>query len=188
MPTVCVFGDSITWGAWDPEGGGWVDRLKVAAQEMTLRGRRDIQIFNCGVPGDRVGDVLRRMGVEGWARRPDRIILAVGINDTPHNGEAGTPPEDFQETYTALIEAAYELTRDVVIVGLTNVDESLLTGWTNDAVAVYNALVAEAAERHELTFVNPFGTLERDDLLPDGLHPSPSGHRKMAEMIAPHLF
>ena len=25
--TICVFGDSISWGAWDMEKGGWVNRL-----------------------------------------------------------------------------------------------------------------------------------------------------------------
>ena len=25
---ICLFGDSITWGAWDPEHGGWGARLR----------------------------------------------------------------------------------------------------------------------------------------------------------------
>lgn len=173
---------------WDPDGGGWAERLRTAAQEMTLKGRNDVRIFNCGVPGDRVRDVIRRIGVEAWARQPQRILLAVGTNDSPHNGQAGTPPHEFESQYRALIETAYEITRDLVVVGLPNVDESLLVGWSNEAIAPYNALLAEAAERHELAFVNPFGVLDTDDLRPDGLHPSPSGHRKLAELIAPHLF
>jgi len=27
MATICVFGDSTAWGAWDLERGGWVNRL-----------------------------------------------------------------------------------------------------------------------------------------------------------------
>jgi len=28
MPQLFIFGDSITWGAWDPDGGGWAQRLR----------------------------------------------------------------------------------------------------------------------------------------------------------------
>jgi len=25
--SICIFGDSVSWGAWDMEKGGWVNRL-----------------------------------------------------------------------------------------------------------------------------------------------------------------
>jgi hypothetical protein len=28
MPQLFIFGDSITSGAWDPDGGGWAQRLR----------------------------------------------------------------------------------------------------------------------------------------------------------------
>ena len=29
---ICVFGDSIVWGAWDKEKAGWVNRLAIYCQ------------------------------------------------------------------------------------------------------------------------------------------------------------
>lgn len=29
MTRVAIFGDSIAWGSWDPEGGGWTTRLRL---------------------------------------------------------------------------------------------------------------------------------------------------------------
>ena len=39
---ICVFGDSIAWGACDFEKGGWADRLKT----YFLAGDNDIDLYN----------------------------------------------------------------------------------------------------------------------------------------------
>ena len=35
IESICVFGDSTAWGAWDMEKGGWVNRLWFYINEKT---------------------------------------------------------------------------------------------------------------------------------------------------------
>ena len=46
--TICVFGDSITWGASDYEKGGWVERLKT----YLMKNKNDVDVYNLGVSGE----------------------------------------------------------------------------------------------------------------------------------------
>jgi len=51
-------------------------------------------------------------------------VLAIGINDVPHNDYSGTLSEDFARGYNELIAKAKNHAKDVVVVTPTNVDES----------------------------------------------------------------
>ncbi len=59
---VLIFGDSITYGAWDTEAG-WVERLKREAHRQTIQseGKSKIQILNLGIGGDSSTKILKRM-------------------------------------------------------------------------------------------------------------------------------
>jgi lysophospholipase L1-like esterase len=54
IETICVFGDSITWGAYDPERGGWVNRLRNDLE------KKEIESYNLGISGDTTADLLKR--------------------------------------------------------------------------------------------------------------------------------
>ena len=60
MGALCVFGDSITWGAWDVEKGGWVNRLRLFIDKENLNYR----VFNCGVGGDTTKELVARVSSE----------------------------------------------------------------------------------------------------------------------------
>jgi len=53
---ICVFGASIAWGAWDPDGGGWVTRLRRYFEINDY----DIEVYNLGVSGNTTKDLLKR--------------------------------------------------------------------------------------------------------------------------------
>ncbi len=177
---ICVFGDSITWGAWDLTSGGWVNRLR----NYYDNNNRDISVYNNGVDGDYVGDVLKRFDTEVEARDPDAIILAIGINDTSHTSNpAGTNLEKFEESYKILLEKSEKFTGKVVIVGLTNVDEnSGKHGYKNVEISRFNETVKSIAKTKNIPFIDLFGLLENDEL-DDGLHPNSSGHKKIFEKV-----
>ncbi len=84
---ICVFGDSIVWGAYDPENGGWATLLRnyfeSADSPPYFREAGDVEVYNCGVSGDKTEDLLKRFEVEAQAREPNLIIFAIGINDSP---------------------------------------------------------------------------------------------------------
>lgn len=184
--SIVVFGDSITWGAWDTEGGGWVGRLWRAAYEHQVRTGEWREVYNLGVAGNRVADVLARFDSEIAARPPTQIILAVGINDSKRSGIAGTSFEDFERDCCALLDRAISVSPDVLVVGLTNVDEARREhNFVNEHVAELNAVIEVLADNAGLQFVDVFGSLTSKDLEPDGLHPGPSGHQKIFEAVLP---
>ena len=85
MPHIFIFGDSITYGSWDKEGG-WADRLKRFLHDKYLKTRGDYcLVYNLGVSGDTTKEVLKRFDFE-TKRRLDKkeeniFIFSIGAND-----------------------------------------------------------------------------------------------------------
>ncbi|MFH1611889.1 MAG: GDSL-type esterase/lipase family protein, partial [bacterium] len=118
--TICIFGDSITWGAYDPENGGWANLLRNDLES------KDIHVYNCGVSGDNTDDLLKRFKVESEAREPDAVMFAIGINDSQYTGErqnSRVPKEKFISNLEKLISQTKETTDKIIFVGLNHVEE-----------------------------------------------------------------
>ncbi len=190
MSRVCVFGDSITWGSWDPLNGGWVGRLRQAGCEHVNPLDGDyVSVYNCGIGGDRVRDVLARFDVEAAARMPVAIVIAIGINDVPRDGGPGTAPEEFRSQFVELIRKARRFTRDIVVVTPTNVDESRSEhDYRNADIELLAREIRNVANERHLPLVETYGVLTNEDLEPDGLHPGSEGHEKLFQLIAPTVF
>lgn len=192
--TICIFGDSITWGAVDPENGGWVAQLRCYFE---TNDDYDIAVYNQGISGDNTDDLLARFKVECAAREPQIIIFAIGINDSQYiNFERikGVSLEKFQNNLVELINQAKNFSSKIIFVGLTRIDQSSIpTIWgtekfyDNNIIARYNSVVEKVSSDHKLPFVNLLDLLEASDL-DDGLHPNSSGHKKMFLKIKEFLL
>ena len=187
MVVVCVFGDSIAWGAGDFETGGWVARLNNHLQKTTGG-----QVYNCGIRGDDTNGLLQRFEVEGRARAPDVVIFAIGINDSEFETSGrGTrvKTEAFRKNIGMLIDKAKKITNKIAYVGLTRVDESKTTSipgedieYRNDDISRYDAAIEELCKANHITYVKMADVLKSKDL-DDGLHPNSAGHEKMFERV-----
>ena len=88
MPQLFIFGDSITWGAWDLQGGGWAQRLKTEIDTFQLKEGFDFwcPTYNLGISGDTSAGLSKRIEGEFLARREPKetpiILIAIGINDS----------------------------------------------------------------------------------------------------------
>jgi lysophospholipase L1-like esterase len=82
MTQILVFGDSNTWGAWDREKGGWVNRLRLFLD----REGDDVFLYNLGISDNTTQDVLGRFEFETKQRMkedPDLVIIFdIGSNDS----------------------------------------------------------------------------------------------------------
>jgi lysophospholipase L1-like esterase len=191
---ICIFGDSITWGAVDPENGGWVAQLR---GYFETNDDYDIAIYNNGISGDNTDDLLKRFEVECAAREPQIIIFAIGINDSQHiksEGAKGVSLEKFQNNLVELINLAKNFSDKIIFVGLTKVDEvSIPEIWgtenfyDNNIIAKYNSIIEKISAEHRLPFVNLLDLLEAKDL-DDGLHPNSEGHKKIFLRIKEFLL
>ena len=190
---ICIFGDSIAYGAWSREGG-WADRLQLALQRRTLdSGFQEYYfLYNASIPGDTSEDVARRFAVEQEARDPDVIVFAVGINDASSRGGrdgARVALGQFEKNMKALVEEAMTgRSREyVVVIGLTRVDEEHTTPFENtyffnERIASYDTALHRICRESGARYVDVSRILASEDLA-DGLHPNDNGHEKMFRHI-----
>ena len=186
---ILIFGDSITWGAYDPEQGGWATRLRNYFEEKD----NDIDVYNLGISGDTTADLLERIEVEAKSREPNLIIFAIGINDAQFiystNG-LRVSLDEFHQNLAKLLSVAKKFTDKVVFVGLTKVDESKTTpipwntdkSYTNENIKRLDNAIEKFCEDNKLKFISMESVVGNDDLI-DGLHPNTVGHVKMFERM-----
>ncbi|NTU99041.1 hypothetical protein HGA64_03485 [Candidatus Falkowbacteria bacterium] len=192
--TICIFGDSITWGATDIDGGGWAGRLR---SNLEADPRSDAMVYNLGICGDTTDGLLRRFSIEAEARDPQMIIFAIGINDSAYVVSRNNPQtdlEDFKYNLVQLIDRASEITSRIVFVSLNKVDEDKTAPipWTadifydNENILVYNSVISAVCQENNIQFIDVFDVLELSDL-DDGLHPNAAGHEKLFVKIKESL-
>ena len=182
---ILIFGDSITWGAYDPEQGGWATRLRNYFEEQD----NDVAVYNLGISGDTTADLLARIEVEAKSREPNLIIFAIGINDAQFihstNG-LRVSLDEFQQNLAKLLALAKKFTNKVVFVGLTKVDESKTApipwntakSYTNENIERLDNVIKKFCEDTKLKFIPMESIVGNDDLI-DGLHPNTKGHIKI---------
>lgn len=193
LKTICIFGDSIAWGASDPLGG-WAGRLR---SEFDGDAQSDAVVYNLGVCGDTSVGLTDRFTVECEARKPQVIVIAIGVNDSAllgENREASVALEEFGVNLYELIETAKLFTMEITLVGLTRVDESKTkpTPWAtdwfydNENISLYDEVIKKVAEVQGVKYEAMNEVLELADL-EDGLHPNSQGHEKMYLKIKEYI-
>ena len=190
---ICVFGDSIAWGANDLERGGWVERLKMYYLEQS----DDIEVCNLGISGNVTEQVLDRMDVECKARDPQIILFAIGINDTQFfrsEQKIRVSESDFRRNIECLIEKAKQYTSKIIFVGLTRVDEPKVQPlpwnhdkeYRNDFIGRYDDALKEIVKSLRCEYIGVKDVIQKEDL-DDGLHPNGKGHEKMFCVVRNYL-
>ena len=192
MNTICVFGDSTAWGAWDIEKGGWVNRLWLFFAE-----KKEDTIYNLSVDGGTTETILNRFESEAKIRRADVLIFQSGGNDAAYEHEENNfliPLDKFKENIEEIIQRAKKITDKILFVGFKNVDENRTkpVSWqdiyyTNENIKNYKNVMKDICERHNVPFLDIFGLLANDDL-EDGLHPNAKGHKKIFEIVKEYLI
>lgn len=199
---ILALGDSLVYGFGDPEGGGWVERLR---RRWMSPGEANHALYNLGVRGDGVRQVARRLEVEfhhrGELRNrvPDLIILSVGVNDSPRVGKLDgknlTPFETFQVEMADLLDRASKLC-PVLFVGMVPVDEARMPfldcmHYNHIDQSRYNAAIRSACEARKIPYLDLFETWRsrgstwcQQQFTEDGLHPNVSGYQALLEDIS----
>jgi lysophospholipase L1-like esterase len=194
-----ALGDSVIYGFGDPEGGGWVERLR--RQWMTPGSDGHI-LYNLGIRGDGVRHVAKRLDHEfhhrGELRHqvPDLIILSVGTNDS---ARAGRPYarnvlafEDFEFEMANLLDQAQRLCR-VLFVGMTPIDEAKMPFsnflyYNHADQYAYKESTRLACQERQIPYLDIFDLWMsrgeqwwRSRLCSDGLHPTSVGYAALLE-------
>jgi lysophospholipase L1-like esterase len=203
---ILIFGDSIAWGAWDSKGG-WVNRLKNHTNNQSIKTQSENYntIYPLGISGNNTDDLLRRFKNELKNRLDEEsnivVIIAIGINDSQFNisnDENRIPIKTFKENLNKMIEIANPVSKQILFVGLTPVDDTLLLpmpwkpthGYSNAQIKKYNNALKELAKTKNIPLIDLYEDLSRKDikkLLSDGLHPNTEGHEIIYNKILSEL-
>ncbi|MEK6849692.1 MAG: GDSL-type esterase/lipase family protein [Nanoarchaeota archaeon] len=183
-----IWGDSITWGAWDRKLGGWAARLGLKLNNATY------EVYNLGVSGDTTVGVLDRFPVEAYIRNPTQILIAIGVNDLRRDrtGKQHTSPAFFVQNLNQIFSLAKKYTKKVAAVEIAHLDDTITqpVPWNKDAsysnaeAAHFNALLRNVAKKHG---VKTIPVIITDNDLDDGIHPNEKGHEKIAKTILAFL-
>lgn len=187
---ICVFGASITWGAYDPEGGGFANRLRSYFEEKT---EDEIEVYNLGISGDTTTDLLQRIEVEAKAREPKVLLFDIGTNDSQFINSKNNnkvPFEEFEKNLEKIVVISKTFTDKLIFIGLTPVDEKKTTpipwgkdkSYTMENVTKYNNALQNFCEKNNFKFISLINEIDIKELY-DGLHPNSEGHKKMYEKI-----
>lgn len=206
MAHILVFGTSITYGAWDAEGG-WVQRLRKFLDEKQFSDPGSYFIlYNLGISGDTVEGILERFESETRQRIDEEeetiFIFDIGLNDSQFLHSKGAlrfSPDQFRANVTALIAKARKFSQKMVFVGPTPVDEPKVDpmpwaedkSYKNGYVDQFNTILESVCIDEQIPFVNIFKIMKSRDynsLLKDGAHPNSDGHKIMFEIVKDFLL
>ena len=197
---VLAFGDSITYGAWDSQGG-WADRLKRLLHQRYVDSgsTTKVQFINLGIGGDTSTKILARLQSETNARYsaswPDVFIFAFGTNDArTTNDVVETELDTFCDNTKEIIQIAQKYSERIMFVGLPPLQNAVLDFKTHtyddEQIRVYEAALREVVVAAGLPLVELRAAFEprRQELFSvDGLHPNDAGHELIASLVYPEL-
>lgn len=198
---VIAMGDSLIYGYGDSEGGGWVDRLRLSWMNPEQPGP---VLYNLGVRGDGVMQVAKRLESEFCDRgelrhrKPDILVLSVGVNDSARAGRPTGRPvtaiDIFERELDGLLERASQLC-PVYFVGMVPVEEAAMPFanilyFTHAEQRHYRDVTKMLCEQHQVPYLDLYEQWTQHDahwvgdrLCSDGIHPNPLGYKTILESV-----
>jgi acyl-CoA thioesterase I len=171
---ILFFGDSLTAGyGLEPS-----QAFPALIQEKINVLGWNFRVINAGLSGETTAGGLRR--IDWVLQRPvDVLVLELGAND----GLRGLPVEGAKQNLQAIIDrtrSKYPGVK-VVLVGM-----QVPSNLGRDYTTRFRAIFPELATANDATLI-PFlleGVASVPELnLPDGIHPTPAGHKIVAENV-----
>ena len=146
---VVFFGDSITQAGVQP--GGYITLL----QKMLLADK--FELMGAGVSGNKIYDLYLRMDDDVLAKKPDVVMIWVGVNDVWHKNTSGTgtDPDKFVKFYEAVVKKLQAANARVVLVTPATIGEK--TDFSNQQdgdLNLYSQLIRNLAAKYNLPVVD----------------------------------
>src|SRR6478672_4928165 len=97
---VIFFGDSITEAGVKP--GGYITVLDDMLKQKGLDGKFELQ--GAGIGGNKIYDLYLRVDDDVIAKKPNIVVIWVGVNDVWHKRTSGTGTDQdkFEKFYNAI--------------------------------------------------------------------------------------
>lgn len=99
---IVFFGDSITQAGVQPTG--YITKLKQIMEEKRIGDK--YTLTGAGIGGNKAYDLYLRMEEDVLSKKPDAVVIWVGVNDVWHKRTygTGTDADKFEKFYNAIIK------------------------------------------------------------------------------------
>ena len=178
LPSILVFGDSLSASYGIEEEEGWVNLLDQRIKEEGL----PFRVINGSVSGETsTGGVERLPGMLS-AYRPEVVILELGGND----GLRGLPLEVLTNNLNKMVDMIHETGSSAILAGI-----QIPPNYGPRYTVPFKELFYEIAETKQIGFI-PFliaGIPQQPDLMQDdGIHPKAEAQALILNNVWPHLL
>ena len=149
---IVFFGDSITQMGINK--GGYIDRMQTFINEKGMQNR--YQLMGAGVGGNKVYDLYLRMEEDVMAKKPNIVVIYVGINDVWHKTSGiGTDIEKYERFYVAIIKKLQAKKASVVLCTPTVIGEKKNNTNPQDAdLNAYSEVIRRLATTYNCKLVD----------------------------------
>ncbi len=185
---VVLFGDSITQQGVRP--GGYITLMQQSSSDYELTG--------AGIGGNKVYDLYLRLEADVLNKKPDVVIIYVGVNDVWHKQthQTGTDPDKFVSFYSAMIKKMQAQGIKVIVCTPAVIGEKTDFSNAQDGdLNRYSQLIRDIAKQHNCALVdlrkeflaynlahNPENK-ESGILTTDRVHLNVAGNKLVAELM-----
>ena len=177
--SILFFGNSLTAGyGIDPEES-FAGRIQTRLDSL----KKEFRVINGGLSGETTAGGLSRLD---WflEEEPYLFVLELGGND----GLRGIPLTETKKNLLAIVDkvqSKYPNTK-IILAGM-QIPPNMGKEYTEEFKAIYPAVAKE--KNIELIPFLLEGVAGNPDLnLPDGIHPTPEGHRIVMETLWPYIL
>ncbi|HLO82655.1 MAG TPA: GDSL-type esterase/lipase family protein [Chitinophagaceae bacterium] len=150
---VIFFGDSITQAGVNP--GGYIDLLNTMLKEQKKDG--SYELVGAGIGGNKVYDLYLRMEDDVLSKKPDIVIVYVGVNDVWHKQSfgTGTDADKFEKFYNAILAKLKAQNIQAVVVTPAAIGER--TDYSNQLdgdLNKYSGIIRSIAKKNDIPIVD----------------------------------
>ena len=198
---VLFFGDSITQAAVQPDG--YIDVLNKTLEQKGKSNK--YELIGAGISGNKVTDLQKRLEKDVLSKKPDVVIIYIGINDVWHfthpntNGQ-GTPVDKFESGLTDVITQIKQAGAKVIlctpsVIGEkadgTNPQDKMLDEYADISRKVAKATGSQLCDLRK-AFVdylktNNTSNQDKNILTSDGVHLNKAGNAFVATQMSKFL-
>lgn len=191
---IIFFGDSITQMGVAP--GGYVNLIGKALDPSKY------EVIGAGIGGNKVYDLYLRMEQDVLVKKPDLVVIYIGVNDVWHKQSmhTGTDYDKFILFYQALINKIQAGGAKVVLCTPAVIGEKKNGANEMDAdLDKYSGAIRDLAVKNKLPICdlrslfkayeaqNNSADLAKGILTTDGVHLNDKGNQTLAETLLPFL-
>lgn len=162
VPTVLVFGDSLSAGYGIDVDQSWVSLLQTRLQEQGYEHR----VVNASISGDTTQSGAARIGQAIETFSPELVILELGGND----GLRGIPPATMRQNLQTIIQTSTNSGAAVVLLGI-----KIPPNYGQRYIEEFERVFREVATETGVPWVEFFmeGVALNEELMQDdGIHPN----------------